>query len=77
MHAYFPPALSVTVIMPPEVEMVGKFNDDIYTPTRVINELQTLIFMAIAVGGSMRRRPLDVNVFVLMARCPADSGAPA
>jgi hypothetical protein len=29
MHAYFPMSLSVTVIVALEVEMVGKFDDDI------------------------------------------------
>jgi hypothetical protein len=77
MQAYFPPVPSVTVKVSLEVEMVGKLDNNIYTPTRVINEINALMFMAVTVGGSVRRRPLYVYMFVLMARCPADPGTPA
>jgi hypothetical protein len=46
--------------------MVGKFDDYIDAPTRVINEINALMFMAVAVGGSVRRRPLYASM--LMAR---------
>jgi hypothetical protein len=77
MHAYFPLGFSVTVIVALEVEMVGKFDDDIDTKSGIIDKLNALMFMAVAVGRSMWRRPLYVYVFVLMARCSADSSTPA
>jgi hypothetical protein len=68
MHAYFPLGLPVTVIVALEVEMVGKFDDDIDTSPRVINKLNAVfvMFMAVAVGRSMWRRPLYASM--LMAR---------
>jgi hypothetical protein len=50
-YAYLPLAISVTIIVPLEVIMVGKVDDDVDAQPRVINKLQILIFMAGACGG--------------------------
>jgi len=62
MNAYFPMGLSVTVIAALEVEMVGKLDDYIDAPSGVINELDAVLLMAVAVGGSVRWRSMSALI---------------
>lgn len=66
MNAYLPLVLNVTVIVALAIEMIGKFDDYIDTPARVINQFNAVLLMAIAVGGSVWWRPLYASM--LMAR---------
>ena len=60
MDAYFPLNFATAVITALKVVMVGKINDNINTPSRIINELHTVLFVPIPVRGSVRRRSMFV-----------------
>jgi hypothetical protein len=57
MDAYFPLSFATAVITASKVVMVGKINDNINTASRIINELYTMLFVAIPVCGSLWRYP--------------------
>jgi hypothetical protein len=58
MDAHFPVWLMKAVIAAFEVEMEGKIHDNIDATTRIINELYALLFVAITMRRSMRRRSM-------------------
>ncbi len=58
MDAHFPVWLMIAVIVAFEVEMEGKIHDNIDATTRIINELHTVLFVAITMRRSMRRRSM-------------------
>ena len=60
MDAQFPIGFAKTVIVAFEVVMVRKTNDNIDAATRIVNELYALVFVAISVRGSVRRRSMSV-----------------
>ncbi len=58
MDAHFPVWLLIAVIVAFEVEMEWKIHDSIDATTRIINNLYALVFLAITMGRSMRRRSM-------------------
>jgi hypothetical protein len=60
MDAHFPIGLAEAVIVALEVVMVGKANDNIDAATRIVNELHALVFVAITMRRSVRRRSMFV-----------------
>jgi hypothetical protein len=60
IDAYFPLNLATAVITASKVVMTGKINDNINTAPRIINELNTVLFVAIPVSGSVWRRSVFV-----------------
>jgi hypothetical protein len=73
MDAYFPLSFATAVITASKVVMVGKINDNINTASRIINELYTMLFVAIPVCGSVWRR--SVFVYAPAARTRANRKA--
>jgi hypothetical protein len=73
MDAHFPIGLTMTVIVAFEVEMEGKIHDNIDAATRIVNELHTLVFVAISVRGSVWGR--SMFGFVPAARTHANRKA--
>jgi len=61
MDAHFPLDFAKAVIVAFEVVMVRKTNDNIDPSPRIINELHALVFLAITMSRSMRRRPMSVS----------------
>jgi hypothetical protein len=62
MDACFPLNFATSVIKAFKVVMAGKINDNINTASRIINELYALVFVAITMGRSMRRRSMFGSV---------------